>query len=121
MEGWAIKRALLAAALALGLAIPAAADYWTDFEAGIDAYAEGRYGVAASRFQPLAERGDHRAQYWLGIMYFAAKGMPEDIVRAPLWLSLAAEQGNRDGIAQRMNAAPLAAAERQLAAWRKAD
>lgn len=100
---------------------------WTDFEAGIDAYAEGRYAAAASRFQPLAERGDHRAQYWLGIMYLAGKGVPEDIVRAHLWLSLAAEQGNRgarinrDGIAQRMNAAQLAAAERQLAAWRKAD
>ena len=127
MEGWDIKRALLAAALALGLAIPAAADYWTDFEAGIDAYAEGRYAAAASRFQPLAERGDHRAQYWLGIMYFAGKGVPEDTVRAHLWLSQAAEQGNRgarinrDGIAHRMNAAQLAEAERQLAAWRKAD
>ncbi len=104
MEGLAIKRALLAAALALGLAIPAAADYWTDFEARIDAYAEGRYAAAASRFQPLAERGDHRAQYWLDIMYFAGKGVPEDIVRA-----------------HRMSAAQLAAGERLLAAWRKAD
>lgn len=57
----------------------------------------------------------------------AGKGVPEDIVRAHLWLSLAAEQGNRgarinrDGIAHRMNAAQLAEAARQLAAWRKAD
>ena len=127
MEGRDIKRALLAAALALGLAVPAAADYWSEFEAGVDAYAEGRHAEAVSRFRPLAEAGDDRAQYWLGIMYFEGKGVPQDDVRAYLWLSLAAEQGNRgarigrDAIVPRMSAARLAEAERLLAAERRAE
>ncbi len=91
MEGRDIRRALLAAALALGLAVPAAADYWSEFEAGVDAYAGGRHAEAVSRFRPLAEAGDDRAQYWLGIMYFEGKGVPQDDVRAYLWLSLADE------------------------------
>ncbi len=127
MEGRDIRRALLAAALALGLAVPAAADYWSEFEAGVDAYAGGRHAEAVSRFRPLAEAGDDRAQYWLGIMYFEGKGVPQDDVRAYLWLSLAAEQGNRgarigrDAIVPRMSAARLAEAERLLAAERRAD
>jgi hypothetical protein len=127
VEGRDIRRALLAAALALGLAVPAAADYWSEFEAGVDAYAGGRHAEAVSRFRPLAEAGDDRAQYWLGIMYFEGKGVPQDDVRAYLWLSLAAEQGNRgarigrDAIVPRMSAARLAEAERLLAAERRAD
>ncbi len=127
MEDRDIKRALLAAALALGLAVPAAADYWSEFEAGVDAYAGGRHAEAVSRFRPLAEAGDDRAQYWLGIMYFEGKGVPQDDVRAYLWLSLAAEQGNRgarigrDAIVPRMSAARLAEAERLLAAERRAE
>ncbi len=127
MEGRDIRRALLAAALALGLAVPAAADYWSEFEAGVDAYAGGRHAEAVSRFRPLAEAGDDRAQYWLGIMYFEGKGVPQDDVRAYLWLSLAAEQGNRgarigrDAIVPRMSAARLAEAERLLAAERRAE
>ncbi len=127
MEGRDIRRALLAAALALGLAVPAAADYWSEFEAGVDAYAGGRHAEAVSRFRPLAEAGDDRAQYWLGIMYFEGKGVPQDDVRAYLWLSLAAEQGNRgarigrDAIVPRMSAARLAEAERLLAAERWAE
>ncbi len=132
MKGRDIKRGLLAAAVALGLAmpaaaVPAAADYWREFEAAIDAHAAGRHAEAASRIRPLAEAGDDRAQYWLGIMYFEGKGVPQDDVRAYLWFGLAAEQGNRaagigrDAIVPRMSAARLAEAERLLAAERRAE
>ena len=122
-----MKRAVLAAALALGLAAPAAADYWADFEAAIDAYAEGRHDDALARFRPLAEGGDHRAQYWLGIIYFEGRGVPRDDVRAYYWLSLAAEQGNRaarlgrDGVAGRMSPALIAEAEKLITAGRPAE
>ncbi len=121
-----MKRLLLAATLVLGLAAPAAADYWADFEEGIDAYAGGRHDEALARFRPLAEGGDNRAQYWLGIMYFEGKGVARDDVRAFYWLSLAAERGNRaarlgrDGVARRMSDEAIAAAERLVAA-RNAD
>ncbi len=118
-----MKRLMLAALLALATAAPAAADYWSEFEAGVDAFAEGRHDDALAHFRPLAERGDNRSQYWLGIMYFEGKGVPEDLVRAHMWLSLAAQGGNRgarigrDGIADRMSAAEIAEAERLAASW----
>ncbi len=122
-----MRRIALAAVLVLGLAAPAAADYWSEFEAAVEAYAEGAHGEALRRFRPLAEGGDHRAQYWLGIMHFEGKGTPKDHVRAYLWLSLAAKGGNRaarisrDGIAKRMSAAEVAAAEKLTAEWRPAE
>lgn len=122
-----MKRILFAAALAGCLVFPAAADYWADFEVAIQAYADGAHGEALGRFRPLAERGDNRAQYWLGIMYVEGKGVPHDYVRAHMWLSLAATSGNRaarlgrDGIARRMSAAEIAEAERLAAAWRPAE
>ncbi len=132
-----MQHALIAAAVALGLALPAAAvpaatvpaatDYWSEFEAGVEAYAAGRHAEAAGRFRPLAEAGDDRAQYWLGIMYFEGKGVPQDDVRAYLWLGLAADQDNRaarlgrDSVARRMSAERRAQAERLLAARRRGD
>jgi len=120
-------RSFLAAVAMLVLAGPAMADYWSDFETAIDAYAEGDYRAARAAFEPLARAGDNRAQYWLGIMYFEGKGVPLDNRRAYLWLSLSAEQGNRaarasrSGIARRMNAAELAAARRLVASYRPAQ
>ena len=120
-----MKRILLAAALAF--ATPAAADYWTEFEAAVQAYAEGQHEEALRRFRPLAERGDHRAQYWLGVMYLEGKGVPKDDVRAYIWLSVAAQRGNRAArigrhtIARRMTAEQLADAEKLIAVWRPAE
>ncbi|MFQ5785388.1 MAG: tetratricopeptide repeat protein [Alphaproteobacteria bacterium] len=118
---------LLAAVFVLGLAAPAAAGYWDDFDAAVQAYADGDYDAARRGFEPLAKRGDHRSQYWLGIMYFEGEGVPQDRVRAYMWLSLAAEQGNRgaragrDGIAHRMSKDQIAAAKALAAAWSPAD
>jgi len=118
-----IRRLALALGLTLGLSAPVAADYWSEFEAGVDAFAEGRHGDALAHFRPLAEQGDNRSQYWLGIMYFEGKGVPKDLVRAYMWLSLAADAGNRgarigrDGIADDMSAAEIAEAERLAASW----
>ena len=71
-----MKRLLLAALLALGLTGPAAADYWTEFEAGVVAFAEGRHDDALGHFRPLAERGDNpgrSSSRWIfeHIQYFA--------------------------------------------------
>lgn len=118
-----IKRLMLLAALALAPATPAAADYWGDFDTAIDAYANARYDQALDIFRPRAERGDDRAQYWLGIMYYEGKGVIRDNVNAYMWLSLAAERGNRaarlgrEGIAGRMSASEIETARARVAAW----
>ena len=39
------------------------------FEDGATAYAKGDYGTALRLWRPLAEQGDARAQYNLGLMY----------------------------------------------------
>jgi TPR repeat protein len=109
---------------ALAFAAPAAADYWSDFEAAIEAYATGRFGDAAQGFGEFAARGDHRSQYWLGMMYYEGKGVPRDPLRAYMWLSLAAERGNRaagiglDAVVRRLSEDELGEARAMAADWR---
>lgn len=115
---------VVAVAIAAGLSGPAAADYWSEFEAAIAAYTEGEHAEAIKHFRPLAEHGDHRAQYWLGMIYFEGRGVPKDDMRAYLWLTLAANQGNRgaragrEGVARRLGDAQISEAEALAAAWR---
>ena len=65
-------------------------------EEGAVAYGKGDYKTAVAEFQPLAEQGDAKAQYFLGWMYTSGKGVPQDYKRAVKWWKLSAEQGNRD-------------------------
>ena len=108
----------------LSFAAPAAADYWSDFEAAIEAYATGRFDDAAQGFGEFAARGDHRSQYWLGMMYYEGKGVPRDHLRAYMWLSLAAERGNRgagiglDAVVRRLSEDELGEARAMAANWR---
>lgn len=55
----------------------------------------GGSGHARRReFRPIAEQGDARAQSNLEIMYARGEGVPEDLIRAYAWFSLAAATGN---------------------------
>ena len=67
-----------------------------DFQKGLDAYEKGDYATALREWQPLAEQGDATAQYNLGLMYFAGKGVLQDYKEAVKWYRLAAEQGDAD-------------------------
>ncbi len=122
-----MRRVVLAAVLAAGLAAPAAADYWSRFEAAVAAYAAGDFVRAQRGFAGLAEGGDPHAQYWLGVMYFEGKGVPQDDVRAYVWFTRAAAKGNRGGrvgragVTARMSAAEIAEAERRLGQPRRID
>ncbi len=70
-----------------------AAPACTDFEAGEEAYDRGDYATALKEFRPLAERGDARAQFRLGVMYTMGQGVPQDDKEAARWYRLAATQG----------------------------
>ena len=100
-----------------------AAPACTDYEAGKEAYDRGDYATALTKFRPLAQQGDARAQYNLGVMYYRGYGVTKDDVLAHLWLNLAAVRGLepartlRDRLAEKMTPAQLADAQRLAREW----
>ena len=80
--------ALLSAAAAHGPA--KAADLLAE---GAAAYEAGNYGEAASIWRPLAEEGDPKAQFNLGLLYETGRGVAEDPAEAAAWYRRAARQG----------------------------
>lgn len=72
------------------LAAPAGAQ---DFKTGLAAYDRGDFAAALKEWRPLAERGDARAQYNLGVVIFNGQGVAHDPVKAVEWYRAAADQG----------------------------
>ncbi len=64
-----------------------------DFKAGLDAYDRGDFETVLKEWEPLAEQGDARAQFNLGVIYFNGQGVPHDPVKAIDWYRAAADQG----------------------------
>jgi TPR repeat protein len=65
----------------------------SDADAGYAAYQKGNYETALRLLRPLAESGDTRAQFNLGVMYSEGQGVPQDYAEAAKWYRLSAEQG----------------------------
>lgn len=65
-----------------------------DFARGVDAFNKGDYPSAVNEWNPLAERGDAKAQYMLGILYKDGKGVERDYKLARKWFEAAAAQGS---------------------------
>ncbi len=86
--------AALCAGFTLGLTAPA----WAGFDEAVVAYKRGDYATALREWRPLAEQGNAKAQYNLGIMYDKGRGVPRDYAKALQWWRKAAEQG--DAMAQ---------------------
>src|SRR5215217_9962 len=91
-----MKLRILAAALA-ALALTSAADAASLGEA---AFRSGKLPRDATRIGPDAERGNARAQAYLGFMYQYGRGVPQNYTLAHYWYRRAAEQGNP--VAQRL-------------------
>jgi len=72
------------------LVVPA----WADFQAGMDAYNRGDFATALREWRPLAEQGEARAQFFLGLSYENGDGVPLDHVKARQWYEKAAAQGD---------------------------
>ena len=83
-----MRRCLLTLVLVLGLTEPASAD----LAAGFESFERGDYAAAQREFQPLAENGDPRAQYALGIMYLNGYLDPTSPNAAVEWLRSSAER-----------------------------
>ena len=71
------------------LATPTSASY----ETGWYAYSAGDFATARREWLPLAEGGDARSQYQLGLMELKGEGAAADAAIALKWFRLAADQG----------------------------
>jgi TPR repeat protein len=56
----------------------------------------GRYAEAWEMMRPLAERGDPRAEFWVGCRYIDGRGVPRDNRMAVDWITKAAQDGNAE-------------------------
>ena len=61
----------------------------SDYQDGVDAYNRKDYQTALNKWQPLAEQGDAKAQYKLGLMYGDGQGVSKDKVVASMYFTLA--------------------------------
>jgi TPR repeat protein len=84
------RRALTAVLLMLAALCVARAGPVEDADA---AYARGDYAAALAFYKPLADDGVYGAQFVLGTMYQAGRGVPQNLVEAAKWYEKAAEQG----------------------------
>ena len=84
-----MKRVLIAAALAVGLSVPASAD----FSDGQRLFQAGDFDGAMAVWMAEAEAGDARSQFSLGTLYHLGLGVAVDQDIAAEWYQMAARQG----------------------------
>ncbi|MEX2480433.1 MAG: tetratricopeptide repeat protein [Gammaproteobacteria bacterium] len=82
-----VKAVIIAACVAGTVAV------YADYGAGVAAYKEGDYVRALTVFSPLAEAGDARAQFALGLLFDNGEGTPRDDAAAFAWYRKSAAQG----------------------------
>jgi len=63
-------------------------------EDGDAAYREKDYAKAVELWEPLAERGDATAQYFIGTLYAEGKGVQQNDVTAFAWFQRSANKGH---------------------------
>ena len=85
-----LRTAFLALAMMLAFAVSA---YAGTYEDGFAAAKRGDYATAVRLWRPLAEQGDARAQFNLGLSYANGWGVPLDYAQAVKWYRKAADQG----------------------------
>ena len=64
-----------------------------DFDAGLRAYEKEDYANALKEWRPLADQGQPRAQFLLGLLYYDGKGVPQDYPEAVKWFQQSADRG----------------------------
>ena len=91
-----MKRLITILCLTISLACGSFSVSWgDDFQKGMEAYKRGDFANAIIEWILLGEDGDEKAQYFLGLIYYKGKGVPQDYKTALKWYTLSAEQGNK--------------------------
>jgi len=70
----------------------------------VELITQARHADAARLLEPLAKAGDAEAQYHLGLLHYAGKGVPENERKAVELLKSSAERGNVNAMYQLGNA-----------------
>lgn len=86
-----LRAAVAALILAIGFAGTVAAGPGED---ALHAVERGDYATAMRLWRPLADQGDAKAQFSLGIMYANGFGVRQDFAAAMTWYRKAADQGD---------------------------
>lgn len=68
------------------------------FDRAVQAYSDGLIGEAVRIWHKLAEEGNVKAQYNLGLLYEEGKGVPQRPDLAAFWYRTAARQGYTDAL-----------------------
>ena len=98
-----LKRSMLAALLALGVAataqahspdVPRDPNQLAHYRAGVAAYYKQDYATALKEWRPIAEKGSSAAQLYLGFLHANGQGVARDDGAAADWYRRAAEQDN---------------------------
>lgn len=74
--------------------LAASATAQAGLQEGINAYRYGNFALALKELKPLAEKGDAKAQWYLGNMYSDGNGVPQSHKKAASLYRKSAEQGN---------------------------
>ena len=89
-----MKKLITSLCLIVTLAFGSFGVGWSDdFQKGLDAAQRGDYTTALKEWTSLAEQGDAKARFNLGIMYERGQGVLPDYKTAVKWYILSAEQG----------------------------
>ncbi len=67
-----------------------------DFVSAMQNYSSGQLKEAYDEFKKMAELGEKRSQFNLGVMYFNGEYVPQDIYTGYAWLKLATESDSLD-------------------------
>ena len=93
-----MKKLITSLCLIVTLAIGSFGVGWSgDFQKGLDAAQRGDYTTALKEWTSLAEQGDAKAQYNLGVMYALGQGVIADKVYAHMWGNILNSNGHKDG------------------------
>ncbi len=95
-----------------------------DYLEGLEAYEKGDYKTAAQKLEQAADQGFAQAQYILASMYVEGQGVPQDLIQAHKWISLAAKNDDdgrklRDMLESVMTPAQIAEAQELASEWKK--
>jgi TPR repeat protein len=92
-----LKARLAALTMAITLLVTSGGvSFAQDFEKGLETAEKGDYAPALREWGILAEQGNAKAQFNLGVMYAKGLGVSQDYKEAAKWFRKSAEQGHEN-------------------------